>query len=134
MRENGTGEITVLHCTTEYPAPFSDVNLKAMLTIKKELGVKVGYSDHTKGIEASIAAVALGASVIEKHLTLDKNMEGPDHKSSLEPNEMKAMIRALRNIARLQALAVDYCVVCAMSTTGTARRLPTCQNRVAASK
>jgi len=69
-----------------------------MLTIKKELGVKVGYSDHTKGIEASIAAVALGASVIEKHLTLDKNMEGPDHKSSLEPNEMKAMIRALRNI------------------------------------
>jgi N,N'-diacetyllegionaminate synthase len=98
LRENGTGEITVLHCTTEYPAPFSDVNLKAMLTIKKELGVKVGYSDHTKGIEASIAAVALGASVIEKHLTLDKNMEGPDHKSSLEPNEMKAMIRALRNI------------------------------------
>jgi len=96
LRENGTGEI--LHCTTEYPAPFSDVNLKAMLTIKKELGVKVGYSDHTKGIEASIAAVALGASVIEKHLTLDKNMEGPDHKSSLEPNEMKAMIRALRNI------------------------------------
>jgi N,N'-diacetyllegionaminate synthase len=98
LKENSAGEITVLHCTTEYPAPFSDVNLRAMLSIKEGLGVKVGYSDHTKGIEAAIAAVALGASVIEKHLTLDKNMEGPDHKSSLEPSEMKAMVESIRNI------------------------------------
>ncbi|HOM02482.1 MAG TPA: N-acetylneuraminate synthase [Acetivibrio sp.] len=98
LKENGAGEITVLHCTTEYPTPFGNVNLRAMLSIKEELHVKVGYSDHTKGIEAAIAAAALGASVIEKHLTLDKNMEGPDHKASLEPWEMKAMVDSIRNI------------------------------------
>lgn len=98
LRENGAGEITVLHCTTEYPTPFSDVNLKAMLSIKEEFGVKVGYSDHTQGIEVAIAATALGATVIEKHLTLDSKMEGPDHKSSLEPWEMKSMVESIRNI------------------------------------
>jgi len=98
LRENGVGDLTVLHCTTEYPTPFRDVNLKAMLTIKEEFGVKVGYSDHTKGIEVPIAAVAMGAKVIEKHFTLDRNMEGPDHKASLEPNELKAMVSAIRNI------------------------------------
>ncbi len=98
LRENGAGEITVLHCTTEYPTPFSDVNLKAMLSIKEEFGVKVGYSDHTQGIEVAIAATALGATVIEKHLTLDRKMEGPDHKSSLEPWEMKSMVESIRNI------------------------------------
>jgi len=90
--------ITVLHCNTEYPTPMEDVNLLAMLTIKNELGVKVGYSDHTAGIEVPIAAVALGAEVIEKHFTLDKNMEGPDHKASLEPAELKKMVAAVRNI------------------------------------
>ncbi len=92
--------ITVLHCNTEYPTPYEDVNLLAMLTIKEAFKVKVGYSDHTLGIEVPIAAVALGASVIEKHFTLDKNMEGPDHKASLEPHELKAMIDAIRNIEK----------------------------------
>lgn len=94
-REN----ITVLHCNTEYPTPFEDVNLRAMLTIKAAFpGISVGYSDHTPGIEMPIAAVALGATVIEKHFTLDKNMEGPDHKASLDPDELKAMVHAIRNI------------------------------------
>lgn len=98
LKENGSGEITVLHCTTEYPTPFGDVNLKAMHTIQNEFGVPVGYSDHTKGIEIAIAAVAMGATVIEKHFTLDRNMEGPDHKASLEPDEFKAMVSAIRNV------------------------------------
>lgn len=91
-------QITILHCNTEYPTPFADVNLRAMLKIGDKFGVKIGYSDHTKGIEVPIAAVALGATVIEKHFTLDKNMEGPDHKASLEPDELKAMVSAIRNI------------------------------------
>lgn len=91
-------QITILHCNTEYPTPFADVNLKAMQQISDEFQIKVGYSDHTKGIEVPIAAVALGATVIEKHFTLDKNMEGPDHKASLEPDELKAMVSAIRNI------------------------------------
>jgi N,N'-diacetyllegionaminate synthase len=90
--------ITILHCNTEYPTPMGDVNLQAMHNIKTTFGVKVGYSDHTNGIEVPIAAVALGATVIEKHFTLDKNMDGPDHKASLEPDELKAMVRAIRNI------------------------------------
>lgn len=90
--------LTILHCNTEYPTPFQDVNLKAMLTIENELNVPIGYSDHTLGIEVPIAAVAMGAKVIEKHFTLDRNMEGPDHKASLEPSELKAMIASIRNI------------------------------------
>jgi N,N'-diacetyllegionaminate synthase len=90
--------ITVLHCNTEYPTPMTDVNLLAMLTIKSELGVRIGYSDHTTGIEIPIAAVALGAEIIEKHFTLDRNMEGPDHKASLQPEELKQMVIAIRNI------------------------------------
>lgn len=90
--------ITVLHCNTEYPTPMQDVNLQAMCTIRNALGVNVGYSDHTLGIEVPIAAVALGARVIEKHLTLDRNLPGPDHKASLEPAEFAAMVRAIRNI------------------------------------
>jgi N,N'-diacetyllegionaminate synthase len=93
-------QITVLHCNTEYPTPMSDVNLKAMLTIKEKLGVDIGYSDHTLGIEVPIAAVALGAKVIEKHFTLDRNLKGPDHKASLEPNELKEMVSAIRNIEK----------------------------------
>lgn len=93
-------QITILHCNTEYPTPFEDVNLKAMIALKDEFKVEVGYSDHTKGIEVPIAAVALGATVIEKHFTLDRNMEGPDHKASLEPDELKAMVSAIRNIEK----------------------------------
>jgi N-acetylneuraminate synthase len=90
--------ITILHCNTEYPTPMKDVNLQAMLTIREELGVKIGYSDHTLGIEVPTAAVALGASMIEKHFTLDKTLPGPDHAASLEPNELIAMCKAIRNI------------------------------------
>ena len=90
--------VTVLHCNTEYPTPMADVNLKAMLAIRDALGVQVGYSDHTLGIEVPIAAVAMGATVIEKHFTLDRNLPGPDHRASLEPDELKAMVQAIRNI------------------------------------
>jgi N,N'-diacetyllegionaminate synthase len=92
--------ITVLHANTMYPTPMEDVNLNAMLTIQKEFGVDIGYSDHTLGIEVDIAAVAMGASCIEKHFTLDKTMDGPDHKASLEPEELKAMVGAIRNIEK----------------------------------
>ena len=92
--------ITVLHATTEYPCPMNEVNLRAMRTIASAFGVRVGYSDHTNGIEVPIAAVAMGASVIEKHFTLDRTMEGPDHKASLEPDELCAMVGAIRNIER----------------------------------
>ena len=88
--------ITVLHCTTEYPAPYSQVNLKAMQTIKHAFGVDVGYSDHTKGIEVAIAAVATGATLIEKHLTLDQTLPGPDHRASLEPSQFSDMVRSIR--------------------------------------
>ena len=100
LKVNGAGKITLLHCTTDYPASPEDVNLRAMLTMKEHCGCPVGYSDHTQGIEVSVAAVALGAEVIEKHFTLDKTMEGPDHKASLEPNELRAMVKAVRNIER----------------------------------
>ena len=93
-------QITILHCNTEYPTPMEDVNLKAMLTIENELGVAVGYSDHTLGIEVSVAAVALGATVIEKHFTLDRTLSGPDHAASLEPHELKTMVTAIRNIEK----------------------------------
>ena len=98
LEKNGSGEITLLHCNTEYPTPLKDVNLYAMRTMKKMFGKKVGYSDHTKGIEVPVAAVALGACVIEKHFTLDKNMPGPDHKASLEPDELGRMVKNIRNI------------------------------------
>ncbi len=91
-------DITVLHCNTEYPTPFGDVNLQAMVNIGTAFGVSIGYSDHTKGIEVPTAAVALGAKVIEKHFTLDRNMKGPDHAASLEPDELAAMVSAIRNI------------------------------------
>ena len=98
LRENGTSDIKLLHCNTEYPTPYEDVNLRAMKTLRDAFGVEVGYSDHTKGIEVPIAAVAMGATVIEKHFTLDRNMEGPDHKASLEPQELKQMVDSIRHI------------------------------------
>lgn len=94
----GKKDITILHCNTGYPTPYCDVNLRAMSAIRKKFGVNIGYSDHTMGIEVPIAAVALGATVIEKHFTLDRNMEGPDHKASLEPEELKQMVLSIRNI------------------------------------
>lgn len=100
LKEHGAGEITLLHCTTEYPAPIEDVNLRAMETMRQKFGLNVGYSDHTQGIEVPVAAVAMGACVIEKHFTLDRNMEGPDHKASLEPDELAAMVKAIRNVEK----------------------------------
>ncbi len=101
LTKDGTltkNDIVLLHCNTEYPTPYCDVNLRAMETLAKEFGVKVGYSDHTNGIEVSIAAVALGARVLEKHFTLDKSLPGPDQKASLDPNELKELVRSIRNI------------------------------------
>ena len=100
LEQAGTprSKITVLHCTTEYPTPMCDVNLRAMKSIQTELGVAIGYSDHTLGIEVAVAAVAMGATVIEKHFTLDRNLPGPDHKASLEPAELKTMVSSIRNI------------------------------------
>lgn len=102
LYKNGLAKenLVLLHCNTDYPTPFEDVNLKAMDALRKEFGVEVGYSDHTKGIEVPIAAVAFGAMVIEKHFTLDRNMEGPDHNASLEPDELKMMVDAIRNIEK----------------------------------
>lgn len=98
LEKNGASDVVLLHCNTQYPTPYKDVNLKAMRHIAEVTGKEVGYSDHTVGIEVPIAAVALGAVVIEKHFTLDRKMKGPDHKASLEPPELKAMVSAIRNI------------------------------------
>ncbi|MBE5946743.1 MAG: N-acetylneuraminate synthase [Lachnospiraceae bacterium] len=98
LKASGTKDITLLHCTTEYPAPMEEVNLNVLTTLKERFDCAVGYSDHTKGIEVVVAAVVLGATVVEKHFTLDKNMEGPDHKASLEPHELKYMVECIRNI------------------------------------
>ena len=100
LKEYGTKEIKLLHCNTEYPTPFEDVNLKAMQTMRDVFGLEVGYSDHTKGIAVPVAAVALGAVIIEKHFTLDRNMEGPDHKASLEPGELAEMVMSIRQIEK----------------------------------
>ena len=98
FEKGGVKELILLHCNTEYPTPMEDVNLKAMLTLRKVFSLAVGYSDHTQGIEIPIAAAAMGAVIIEKHFTLDKNMEGPDHKASLEPDELSAMVDGIRHI------------------------------------
>lgn len=100
LEENGAGNISLLHCNTEYPTPYEDVNLLAMNQMREVFNKQVGYSDHTVGIEVPIAAVALGAEIIEKHFTLDKNMEGPDHKASLEPLELSQMICSIRHIEK----------------------------------
>jgi len=100
LRSNKQNRITILHCNTEYPTPMEDVNLRAMQTLGTAFNTSIGYSDHTLGIEVPIAAVAMGAIVIEKHFTLDRNMEGPDHKASLEPNELQQMVNSIRNIEK----------------------------------
>lgn len=100
LKQYGATKITLLHCNTQYPTPFEDVNLRAMDTIKNKFKVEVGYSDHTKGIEIPVAAVAMGATVVEKHFTLDRTMQGPDHKASLEPKELAEMIKTIRNVEK----------------------------------
>lgn len=98
IEETGNKDIILLHCTSNYPTPYEEVNMRAMLTLKDTFGYPIGYSDHTQGIEIPIMAAAMGATVIEKHFTLDKNMEGPDHKASLEPKELETMVKMIRNI------------------------------------
>jgi len=120
--------ITVLQCNTEYPTPMEDVNLQAMLTIRDELGVSVGYSDHTLGIEVSIAAVAMGAAVIEKHFTLDRTMLGPDHAASLEPHELKTMVSAIRNIEKAMGDGVK------MPTKSEIKNIPIARKSIVAKK
>lgn len=122
LRTNGATDITILQCNTQYPTDFIDANVKAMVTLKERYGTNVGYSDHTRGIIVPVMAVALGATVIEKHFTLDKNMEGPDHKASLEPSELKEMISAVRN---------------AEEALGTGEKIPSaseCKNKEVARK
>lgn len=115
-------DITLLHCTTEYPAPFEEVNLMAMDTLRREFHIPVGYSDHTTGIEVPIAAVAMGATVIEKHFTLDKNMEGPDHKASLEPKELKEMVFAIRNIEKAMGNGIKLPTASELKNRAIARK------------
>lgn len=115
-------EISLLHCNTEYPTPFEDVNLRAMQTLKQCFGVRVGYSDHTKGIEVSIAAVAMGAEIIEKHFTLDRTLPGPDHVASLEPQELKAMTAAIRNIEKAIGTGLKKVTVSEQKNIAIARK------------
>ena len=115
-------KVSLLHCTTEYPCPYEGVNLKAMQTMRDAFHLPVGYSDHTKGIEVPIAAVAMGATIIEKHFTLDRNMEGPDHKASLEPDELKAMISAIRHIERAMGDGVKEPAECEKKNIAIARK------------
>lgn len=114
--------LTVLHCNTEYPTPYEDVNLRAMRTIRDECDVKVGYSDHTLGIEVSLAAVAMGATVIEKHITLDTNMEGPDHKASITPVELECLVRSIRNIEKALGSPVKQPSASEKKNTSIARK------------
>lgn len=122
LEKNGTTEIILLHCNTQYPTPYEHVNLKAMNSIKDALHKEVGYSDHTQGIEVPIAAVAMGATVIEKHFTLDKNMEGPDHKASLNPSELQQMVVAIRNIEQAIGNGVKEPSSSEMANKGVARK------------
>ncbi len=128
LKGQGTTKLTLLHCNTEYPTPFEDVNLSAILFMRDFFGVDVGYSDHTKGIEIAIAAVALGATVIEKHFTLDRNMEGPDHKASLVPNEFAEMTKSIRNIEKALGDGVK------MPTASETKNIPVVRKSIVASK
>lgn len=122
LKSNCSGNITLLHCSTSYPTLMQDVNLMAMLTLRDHCGLSVGYSDHTKGIEVPIAAVAMGATVIEKHFTLDRTMEGPDHKASLEPNELTEMINAIRNIELAMGNGIKHPSLSELSNIAVARK------------
>ena len=122
LTDNGTPDITLLQCNTEYPTPYEDVNLRAMQTLRDEFGLKAGYSDHTMGIEVPVAAVSLGAVIIEKHFTLDRSMEGPDHKASLEPEELAAMVRSIRNVERALGDGVKTASSSERKNLGAARK------------
>lgn len=108
LYKNGAEDVTVLHCNTEYPTPLPDANVRAMLDIQREFGCKIGYSDHTLGVAAPLAAVALGATVIEKHFTLDKNMPGPDQHASMEPGDLKFLIKTIRETEQVLGDGVKH--------------------------
>ena len=118
----GNRQVQLLHCVTEYPAPYRDINLRALITMKNAFDIPVGYSDHTMGNEVAIAAVALGAEIIEKHFTLDKNMDGPDHKASLEPDEFKDMVSAIRNIEIAMGDGIKRPAECELKNMAIARK------------
>lgn len=122
LRESGAVDITLLHCVTEYPAPFDEINLRAMCTLRTAFGLPVGYSDHTPGIEISIAAVALGAAVIEKHFTLDRSLPGPDHAASLEPSELKQMVTAIRHVEAALGNGIKAPAKCEIPNISVARK------------
>lgn len=122
LRAGGTSEITLLHCVTEYPAPYAEINLRAMQTLKSAFRLPVGYSDHTPGIEIAIAAVALGAEVIEKHITLDRSLPGPDHSASLEPREFKQMVAAIRNVEKALGDGIKAAAPCELPNMSVARK------------
>ncbi len=128
LRENGSTDIKLMHCNTEYPTPFTDVNLKAMHTLAERFHVEVGYSDHTCGIEVPIAAVAMGATIIEKHFTLDRTMEGPDHKASLEQEELRTMVSSIRNIEKAIGKAVKE------PSVSEKKNMPVARKSIVASK
>lgn len=122
LTDNGTPDITLLQCNTEYPTPYEDVNLRAMQSLQREFDLKTGYSDHTTGIEVPIAAAAMGAAIIEKHFTLDRGMEGPDHKASLEPEELAAMVRSIRNVERALGDGIKTVSVSERKNLGVVRK------------
>lgn len=122
LQQNGAGKITLLHCNTQYPTPYEDVNLKVMDTLRERYDVEVGYSDHTKGIEVPIAAVAMGASIIEKHFTLSRGMEGPDHKASLEPSELRRMVDSVRNIEKATGSSIKKVTISESANRAVARK------------
>lgn len=118
----GAPRLTLLHCVTEYPAPYEEINLNAMLTLRAAFGLKVGYSDHTPGIEVPVAAVALGATVIEKHFTLDNTMDGPDHRASLDPDLFGLMVQAIRNVEQAMGDGIKRPAPCELKNAGIARK------------
>ena len=122
IEQTGNKKLTILHCTSNYPTPYEDVNMNAMLTLKKEFCYPIGYSDHTKGYVIPIMAVAMGAGIIEKHFTLDKNMEGPDHKASLDVNELKEMVEAIRIVEKAMGNGVKQPAKSELSTRNVARK------------
>jgi len=128
----GSRHLSLLHCVTEYPAPFADVNLRAMLTLRDAFGFPVGYSDHTPGIEIAVAAVALGASIIEKHFTLSRGMSGPDHRASLEPDELAEMVRAIRNVEQALGDGVKSPAPCEVKNIPIARKSVVAERDIAA--
>jgi N,N'-diacetyllegionaminate synthase len=132
IMESDNRELSLLHCVTEYPAPVDEVNLRAMLTMKDALGLPVGYSDHTQGFEIAVAAVALGARIVEKHFTLSRDMDGPDHQASLEPTELKALVAAIRNVEQALGDGVKIPAPCEIKNMVIARKSVVAERDIAA--